>query len=525
MPQIEHVLITIPFNTRQVESLVAVLEPAKVTVVTEKNKDMIEEALETTDVAFIRGQVDSSLLNAPRLKWIHCNHAGLEKSAKPELFKKNIILTSSAGRSAPALAEHALMFVMAMNFGYPGLYKVQLSKDWKSAKGIVLRNTPLSECTLGIIGTGHTGKALARRAKSLEMRVEGYRRRDTNPPNDFDCVYSRDANDPLDPLLQRADFLVLAAPLTNETRDLISYRQFTLMKSRSVIINIARGALIDEKALIDALDRGLIAGAGLDVFTSEPLPNNSPLWGHPKVLITPHARPGLSDREDRVVQQLVDNINLYRSGSCLYNQLSENDIYTEQIESDHPDSDSRSEVRARAVQTRIPDRTKTVLKRLNRKLTFQWSRRYPLRPLPKVRRDIVQYRIDESAYIEVFWKELKRGITPTMSLFVGRYEVLRFDCSGPRFGHFHVADNSGFYRIQMFEQQKQDQIERSLFEIEKNCQYFLRQNPRADIRNTHLEPDKVSRACAKAKYTLMSYADYTDSQRPDCAKANRKNAV
>ena len=522
MPQIEHALVTIPFNARQVEFLVAVLNPAKVTVVTDEDQDAIEDALETADVAFIRGQVDSSLLDAPRLRWIHCNHAGLEKSAKPELFRKNIILTGSAGRSASALAEHALMFMMAMNFGYPRLYAAQLGKDWKTAKTIVLGNTPLSECTLGIVGTGHTGKALARQAKSLGMRVEGYRRRHTSPPDDFDRVYSKDTNDSLDFLLQAADFLVLAAPLTNETSGLMSRRQFAMMKSRSVVINIARGALIDDKALIDALDRGEIAGAGLDTFTSEPLPQNSPLWDHPKVLVTPHARPGLSDREDRVVQQLADNIGLYRSGARLHNELSEHDIYTESADSVRPEFGYQSAADVTTIRICILDRTKSLLKRLNKKLTFRGSREYPLRPVPRIRHDIVRYRIDENACLEVFWKYVEQRFAPSMSLFVGEYEVLRFDCSGPGSGHFHVADDSGFYRILMFEQLKQDQIERGLFEIEKNCQHFLRQNPRTAIRNTRLESDKVSRACAKARHTLMDYLVYADSQRSDFVSADRQ---
>ena len=141
-------------------------------------------------------------------------------------------------------------------------------------------------------------------------------------------------------------------------------------------------------------------------------------------------------------------------------------------------------------------------------------REYPLRPVPRVRRDIVRCRIDENACLEVFWKYLERGVAPSMSLFVGEYEVLRFDCSGPGSGHFHVAGDSGFYRILMFEHLKQDQIERGLFEIEKNSQYFLRQNPRTVIRNTRLDPDKISRACAKARHTLMDYAVYADSQWP-----------
>lgn len=513
MPAIEHVLVNIPFNERQFDILSSALAPARVTVITDKNCRTIGNVIDSIDVAFLRGQINGSLLNAPALKWIHCNAAGLERSATRELFERGIILTSSAGRSAPALAEHALMFMMALNFGYPRLYVAQCRKDWRNAKSIARRNTPLCECTLGIVGTGHTGTALAGRAKSLGLRVEGYRRRSTEPPPGFDRIYSKEAGDPLDRLLQAADFLVLAVPLNDQTVGLMGRREFSMMKPRSVIVNIARGSLIDEAALIDALDRGKIAGAGLDTFGSEPLPKNSPLWSHPNVLITPHARPTLSDREDRVLQQLTENIELYRYGSRLNNQLNEDDIFTgTSVRSKASVVASKSAGGARVTRA-VPPPVRRMLRRIRKALKAQRNRRtYPLRPIRRIRKDVRRYHIDTRAYIEVYWKMVEQSVVPSMSLFVEEHEVVRFDCLGPGAGHYHVADNSGFHRIKMSEQEKEAQIDRGFFEIKENLAYFLKQNPRSAIRQVELNAEGVARACAEARPALMAYVAKSDSR-------------
>lgn len=512
MSDIEHVLVTIPFSERQIGILSSALAPARATVITDKDIRTIGNSIKTIDVAFLKGQIPAQLLNAPALKWIHCNAAGLERSATRELFEKGIVLTSSAGRSAPALAEQALMFMLALNFGYPGLYFAQRKRDWRSAKSIVRRNTPLCECTLGILGTGHTGSAVAARAKALGMRVEGYRRKSTNPPPGFDHVYSREAGDTIDSMLQAVDFLVLAAPLTDQTAGIIGRRELAMMKPGSVVVNIARGSLIDEHALIDALDQKEISGAGLDVFTGEPLSKNSPLWEHPMVLITPHGRPTMTDREDRVLHQLIENIELYRSGSGLKNQLSADDIYTgESAVSRTPADAGKSPVRKRVSRV-IPKPARNSLRCLKKWLKSRRKKKgYPLRPTRRIRRDACRYQIDQRVHIEAYWKKVGERFAPSISLFADEYEVVRFDCLGPGAGHYHVADNSGFHRINLPEPEKAAQIERGLFEIQKNLTYYLKKNPLRVIRELEVDPEAVSRACAEAKPTLLAYATKTDS--------------
>jgi phosphoglycerate dehydrogenase-like enzyme len=234
-------------------------------------------------------------------------------------------VTSSSGRSAPALAEHAIFFMLLFTFRYSAFLEAQRAHRWGFPGQDELRG--LIGRTIGIVGLGNTGRELAIRAQALGMLVLGYRRQAEAVPG-VDRLYAAERGDSLDELLRESDFVVLATPLSDATHHLLGARELGLMKRSAVLVNMARGGVVDETALLAALRAGQIAGAGLDVFAQEPLPPESPLWDAPNVLITPHTTPQVPDRTGRSLEMIAENIRRYRAGERLLNLLTPADVYT-----------------------------------------------------------------------------------------------------------------------------------------------------------------------------------------------------
>ncbi|WP_263707412.1 D-2-hydroxyacid dehydrogenase [Shouchella tritolerans] len=332
MRDIRVVLTTVNYSDEHFQKLVDGFAPAKVIRLRRNNHEGIQKALETADVAVLGGDLDERFLQAPLLRWVHCDHAGLNKFASPKIFERELLVTSSAGRSAPVLAEHAIFFMLALAYQYPRFLDAQRAHQFGVPGQDDLRG--LYGRTVGVVGLGHTGSELAVRLKAMGMNVLGYRRSAGSPPPGVDQLYCAENGDTLDELLAESDFVVLAVPLNNATHHLIGRRELSLMKRSAYIINMARGAVIDEEALTEALYEGLIGGAGLDTFTKEPLPVDSPLWDAPNTLITPHTTPQVPDRTGRTIDIISENIRRYRAGEPLLNQLRESDIYTPDQEED-----------------------------------------------------------------------------------------------------------------------------------------------------------------------------------------------
>lgn len=326
MPEVEYVLATVPYQGEHLERLLDAFAPADVELLRRDDAPGIAGALERADVAVLAGDLDERHLRAPRLKWVHCDHAGLNKSARPEVFERGLLVTSSAGRSAPALAEHALFFMLALAYNFTAFLAAQRAHRWGIAGQDDLRG--LYGRTVGIVGLGNTGSELALRAKACGLRVLGYRRRAGAAPAGVDHLYSAARGETLEPLLRQSDFVVLAVPLSDATHHLIGERELGQMKPGAFLVNMARGAVVDEVALLAALRDGRLAGAGLDTFAQEPLPADSPLWDAPNVLITPHVTPQVPDRTGRSLDIVVENVRRYRAGETLLNQLRPEDVYT-----------------------------------------------------------------------------------------------------------------------------------------------------------------------------------------------------
>ncbi|MFC0330286.1 D-2-hydroxyacid dehydrogenase [Paenibacillus sepulcri] len=326
MNPIHVVLTTVPYENEHWDRLCQAFAPAEIIRLRPDDSSGIEAALERADAAVLSGDLDERFLNAPLLRWIHCDHAGLNKCAWPELFERGLLVTSSAGRSAPALAEHALFFMLALAYRYPDFLDAQRARRWGIADQEQLRG--LYGRVVGIVGMGHTGTELAIRAKAMGMEVLGYRRSPGELPPGVDRLFCQEQGGRLEDMLPECDFVVLALPLTNATHHLIGERELALMKPGSYLINMARGAVVDEAALIAALNAGKLGGAGLDTFAQEPLPADNPLWDAPRTLITPHTSPQVPDRTGRSLDIICENVRRYRTGAPMLNALKPSDVYT-----------------------------------------------------------------------------------------------------------------------------------------------------------------------------------------------------
>ncbi len=312
------------YSEEDLKTVRELFHPAEVVSISLRDNEGIVEALKTADVAFIWGDPDERYLNAKNLKWIHCGHAGLNRFAKKELFDHGLIVTSSAGRSAPALAEHIIMFILAHTYRFDKMFDAQRGHEW-GFEGIQDLRGACGK-TLGILGMGNNGVELAKRAKAMDMEILAYDVREEKPDN-VDEYFSMAKGENYDEILKRCDFLALCLPLNNKTYHMISEREFKLMKETACIINMARGAIIDEEAMVKALKEGWIGGAGLDVFEQEPLPKDSALWDMPNVFITPHTTPQVPDRTSKVLSILKENIRRYRNEEKMINQLTQADIF------------------------------------------------------------------------------------------------------------------------------------------------------------------------------------------------------
>ncbi|MCI8623644.1 MAG: D-2-hydroxyacid dehydrogenase [Provencibacterium sp.] len=326
--EIHAVLATVRYDEPHLKRLIDAFAPAPVYHFDPQDKEGIRSVLQNVDVAVLDADLDDQILAGKNLRWIHCSHAGLTKSARPEVFRRGIILTGAAGRSAPSLAEHVFFFALSHVYDAKRLFQAQAEHNWTRFSQQFAASKGLSCKTMGVIGLGNTGSAVARRAKAFEMRVLGYDRYDKPAPENVDVYYAMDRGETIEPILRESDFVVLCCHLSDETYHMIGMDQMKKMKPTACLINLARGSLIDENALYQALRDGVIARAGCDVFEKEPLPADSPLWDLPNMMVSPHSTPRVADIYGNALDILIENIGRYRRGEPMRNRLGERDVYT-----------------------------------------------------------------------------------------------------------------------------------------------------------------------------------------------------
>jgi phosphoglycerate dehydrogenase-like enzyme len=246
------------------------------------------------------------------LKWFHTFSAGVDAGVFQAMIDRGTMLTNSSGASAPSIAQYVLLMM---------LHSVKRMGEWRDQQARrawqQLATGELTDMTCGIVGTGAIGGEVARLARAFGMRIIGLRRSSRRTPHLDEQVGPRR----LHYLLRQSDFVVLACPLTAETEGLIGERELRAMKPSATLINVARGRVVDEAQLIRALEENRIGGACLDVFTWEPLPETSPLWSLPNVIVTPH-NAGPSPRNmERVLKIFLVNLERYSRGRRLRNRV------------------------------------------------------------------------------------------------------------------------------------------------------------------------------------------------------------
>ncbi len=241
------------------------------------------------------------------LKWIQSMTAGIDRLPE-EIMKSPIRITNTRGIHGASIGEVVMEMMLMFIKDAPACFRMKQNREWKRYKQRLLRDE-----TAGIIGLGTIGYEIARLCKAFDMRVIGIRRSGGPEPAlpEVDRLYLRDE---LPALLAASDFIILALPLTNETRGMIGEKELRSMKPGAYLINVARGAIVDEGALVRALEERWIAGAGLDVFVKEPLPPESRFYELPNVIFSPHISGDIPDYEWRATDIFCENLRRYLAG-------------------------------------------------------------------------------------------------------------------------------------------------------------------------------------------------------------------
>ncbi len=261
---------------------------------------------------FSREQLAHLVRQMPALRWLHIPRAGVDDSLIPEIVERDIIVTNSAGVHAIPISEFVMLFALSHVKQAARLHQLQAARQWRE-RDWHLRE--LAGLTMLIIGLGQIGQAIAERASAFGMRVWGSRRSPRPVPGVERVVGEGEWRS----LLPQADMVVIATPLTPHTRGMFGRAELALMKPDAYLINIARGEIVDEAALIDALREHRIAGAGLDVFAREPLPPDSPLWELPNVFVTPHISWSSPQVRPRTLDLFAANLRAFLHGQPLVN--------------------------------------------------------------------------------------------------------------------------------------------------------------------------------------------------------------
>lgn len=261
------------------------------------------------------------IARAPKLKWVQVMSAGVDRFLDDEFRQSSVMMTNVSGIHATPISEIVLGLMLMFVKQAPLCFQLKQEKQWQRFMPTVLRAK-----TVGIVGLGSIGREVARLAKAFGMRVVATRRsaKRVMRARYVDILLPREQ---LPRLLSESDFVVLSLPFTSETNKLIGEKELRTMKPTAYLINIARGSIVDEEVLIRALNEHWIAGAGLDVFSTEPLPPDSRLWEFPNVIFSPHIAGGMEDYNIRATELFCENLRRYLGGKNLLNVIDKKKGY------------------------------------------------------------------------------------------------------------------------------------------------------------------------------------------------------
>ena len=329
------VLCTLRFTDEQLDQLKAVSPRLLVTQQTCRSVQDVAAALTdlpSTEILYAFYVPDELQTLAPRLRWVQLHTAGADHILDRPIMSSDLAITTASGIHATPIAEYVFASILAYRWQVPLWTNCQRERSWPSGRRQTYARPELRGSALGIVGYGSIGREVGRIARGFGMRVLALRRSTGRAEEGYAVDYTGDPEgyvperffppEALNTMLAECDYVVIALPLTPETHHYIGRDELQAMKPGAYLVNIARGPIVDEEALVEALRRGWLAGAGLDVFEEEPLPAESPLWEQENVLISPHVA-GFSPRYDeRAAELFAQNLARYIAGEPLLNLVN-----------------------------------------------------------------------------------------------------------------------------------------------------------------------------------------------------------
>jgi phosphoglycerate dehydrogenase-like enzyme len=291
-----------------------------------QNYDHVQEEIPEAEIFIGWALRSEQFVAAKKLKWIHSPAAAVHQLMYPELIHSSVVLTNSSGVHGPVVAEHAIAVMLALAKRLPQAMQYQAKKIWSQDLLWNQRPRPreVAGATVAVVGMGGIGREFTARAKALGMKVLAVRESPAKGTDGADAVYS---SSQIDEVLPQADYVLLCTPVTPATIGIINQARLNRMKPDAYLMNVGRGPLVDEAALLDALKNHRIAGAALDVFEEEPLSPDSPLWLLDNLLITPHTAAVTERLWDRHYQLIVENLKRFLAGQPLLNEVDKSRGY------------------------------------------------------------------------------------------------------------------------------------------------------------------------------------------------------
>ncbi len=330
MPEI-HVLLTVPFPEPLVERLRTVSPDIRLHQHAARTaEDLPQDLMSDVEVLYTLTSLPLPE-QAPNLRWVQFHYAGIDHVLDHPLLRSDVAITTLSGAAAPQMGEFVLTCLLALGHRLPRMERDQREKRWAEDRFERFRPMELRGSTVGILGYGSVGREVARLCRAFGAQVLATKR-DLMHPEDPEYQLSGlgdpagDLVDRLYPpqaigsMLSQCDFAVVALPLTAETRGLVGRNVFKSMKPSAFLIDVSRGGVVDHGALVEALSEKRLAGAAVDVYPVEPLPESSPLWDMPNVILSPHVAGASADYFERAADLFGENLRRYLAGQPLLNR-------------------------------------------------------------------------------------------------------------------------------------------------------------------------------------------------------------
>ena len=327
------VLITLPFSETLIKQISDVSPRLHIHNVVARKVDEVPPELWAQVEVLYTNRVLPTQEQAPHLAWIQAHWAGIDHAVDaPILQRHDLIVTSLSGASAPQMAEHVVLMLLALGHHLPDAFQHQKRAEWPTGRWELFSPTELRGSAVGIIGYGSVGRQIARLLQTFEATVLATKR-DVMHPEDTgytleglgdpsgDLVHRLYPPHALRSMLKVCDFVVVCVPRTPATLNLLGAEELAVLKPSACLVDISRGGIVDQAALIPLLRERKLAGAALDVFPTEPLPADSPLWKLPNVIITPHVAGFSPHYDERAAALFAENLHRYLAGLPLYNRL------------------------------------------------------------------------------------------------------------------------------------------------------------------------------------------------------------